>query len=88
MEVKAGVCGMQAVQLTDLWSAALAQGAVGKAAALDSARSVLNFGLSLTPDTGLDGTSSVLYSLLYRQLKLPLAQPPPPYLSASVHMCM
>ena len=40
---------VQAVQVTDLWSAALAQGAVGKAAALDSARSVLNFGLTLTP---------------------------------------
>ena len=45
----------QAVQLTDLWSAALAQGAAGKSAALDSARSVLNFGLSLTPGAGAEG---------------------------------
>lgn len=41
---------VQAVQLTDLWSAALAQGSAGRSAALDSARSVLNFSLSLTPD--------------------------------------
>lgn len=50
----------QAGQLTDLWSAALAQGAVGKAAALDSARSVLNQGLSLTPQNANAGMSAPL----------------------------
>ncbi|KAK9794598.1 hypothetical protein WJX73_004152 [Symbiochloris irregularis] len=53
-------CHETAGQLTDLWSAALAQGAVGKAAALDSARSVLNQGLSLTPKNANAGTGSQL----------------------------